>query len=284
MPALVPHQHSTCASLGGFVPACFPATPFWPATADAARCFQTGAGGGKAGTFRPAPVGAKRSPHAPAGGKPSAREIVPQQAAMVAVDMLPLLEQQAKERQTAALKRGTEVPVREKVPERDTGKATEHAAAGGKLLFDWRPSLARPPSPPPPRWEAPRQLPCGVSSRPVFRASVCGRYHPKPATRLGTFTPYPLEPVHGRSRYAPSPSALGGGGIPPPPETCTDGDVSPRPVRAAKAAAACSVALGARPLPWGTFSPGSGALPGPSDWRPPTPRQKLPRPPAPLPS
>ena len=47
--------------------------------------------------------------------------------------MLPLLEQQAKERQTATLKRGTETPVREKVPERETGKASEHAAAAVKV-------------------------------------------------------------------------------------------------------------------------------------------------------
>lgn len=61
------------------------------------------------------------------------RHLTPTQRAMVAVDMLPLLEQQAKERQTATLKRGTETPVTERIPERDNGEAREHAAAAVKV-------------------------------------------------------------------------------------------------------------------------------------------------------
>ena len=62
------------------------------------------------------------------------RHLTPTQRAMVAVDMLPLLEQQAKERQ-ATSEPGVYggKPLREKVPEAVNGKATEHAAAAVKV-------------------------------------------------------------------------------------------------------------------------------------------------------
>jgi N6-adenosine-specific RNA methylase IME4 len=56
------------------------------------------------------------------------RHLTPSQAAAVAVDVLPELEKRAKERQVAALKKGSDTPVREQIPERDKGKATEKAA------------------------------------------------------------------------------------------------------------------------------------------------------------
>jgi N6-adenosine-specific RNA methylase IME4 len=41
---------------------------------------------------------------------------------------LPLLEEEARKRQLSTLKQGTEVPVRELIPQREKGKASEHAA------------------------------------------------------------------------------------------------------------------------------------------------------------
>src|SRR5262249_12325190 len=58
------------------------------------------------------------------------RHLTPSQRAAVAVDMLPLLEQEARERQLATLKHGS-APVTEKIPAREKGEAREHA---GKLV------------------------------------------------------------------------------------------------------------------------------------------------------
>lgn len=56
------------------------------------------------------------------------RHLSVSQKATVSVDMLPLLEKEAKERQSASLKRGGQIPVREKIPEQDKGRARDVAA------------------------------------------------------------------------------------------------------------------------------------------------------------
>src|SRR3990167_9176910 len=59
------------------------------------------------------------------------RDLTPSQRAAVAAEIEPMLAAEAKKRQTAALKKGTEKPVVEIVPQRDSaddGKAREQAA------------------------------------------------------------------------------------------------------------------------------------------------------------
>jgi len=56
------------------------------------------------------------------------RHLSPTQKAVLAMEVEPLFAQEAKQRQTASLKRGVASPVVEKVPQRDKGKARDKAA------------------------------------------------------------------------------------------------------------------------------------------------------------
>ncbi len=56
------------------------------------------------------------------------RHLSSSQKATLAVDMLPILEAEAKERQVANLKKGDEAPVTQKVAEREKGESREKAA------------------------------------------------------------------------------------------------------------------------------------------------------------
>ncbi len=57
------------------------------------------------------------------------RHLTSSQRAVIALDVLPELERQAKERQIATLKQGDTLPVPEQIPERADGEAREQAAA-----------------------------------------------------------------------------------------------------------------------------------------------------------
>jgi hypothetical protein len=61
------------------------------------------------------------------------RHLTPSQRAFVAKDMLPFYEEEARERQVATLKQGTESPVTEKIQEREKGEAAEKAAAAAHV-------------------------------------------------------------------------------------------------------------------------------------------------------
>ena len=80
------------------------------------------------------------------------RHLTPSQSAMIALDALPLLEEEASQRKKAALRRGEEIPVSQRIDAREKGRAADKAATlfntnrdyitvGKKLVTD-HPDLA----------------------------------------------------------------------------------------------------------------------------------------------
>jgi hypothetical protein len=57
------------------------------------------------------------------------RHLGTSQRAIVAAKLLPIYEEQATKRKSATLKKGSKTPVKENLPERETGKARDKAGA-----------------------------------------------------------------------------------------------------------------------------------------------------------